>query len=274
MCRERPISQYAYFPQESYLRDQGYMAHWHTIEELRPFSGIKIKGYCGAISDKVQGLQTTRRCDVQAVPVSCNPVGFIKPSLMSNGALCKEIRGPKTACLSPHKRKRQVTAFGPKHAEHARRFYKSIRGNPEFPQGALQHGTKVSPMQVSSYYRTKVSPMQVSDYCQRRVEKGHDLPKDPSFNSVNLTSASSGYAKSKIYVPIKSQPQETVLKVTRISPRPAKMQVQIPKASIGFGDKLPTILKKSSDFHEARLEMELKDAPIFQMLCEIEELNR
>jgi len=204
-----------------------------------------MEGYCGARGVKERGQQTTRKHEVQAIPVGCNPIGFMKTSHMSNGLWCKEIRGPKMMCLSPIKRKSEVTAFGPKHAEHARRFYKSTGRQPEFPQNlGLQDGTKVSPMEVSNY-------------------------RIPSCNSVIQTSGSSCCAKSKIYVPIKSQPQEMVLKMARISPRPSRMQFQTPKASLGFGDKFPTMVKKSNSFHKTRHEMELKDAPIFQMLCEM-----
>lgn len=243
------------------LRDQVELTHRHMMEELRPLTEMKIQGYCGAIADDVQGLQTTRRFNVLATPASCNPYGFIKPCLMSSEPSYEVIQEPKIACRSPVKAKHKVTAFGPKHAAYARRIYKS--SNPEFRQGlALQHRTKVSPMQVSDN-STEVRPMQVSNYRQRIVEKGD------SFNSVDRTSASSGLVKSKVYVPIKSQPRETVLKVARISPRPAKMQLQTPEAAISFGYKLANIVKKSNDFHETRLKMELKDAPIFQMLCEM-----
>jgi len=293
MGRPGPFSAYAYFTQISYPRDQGYMAHRHTIKELReeqrPFSVIKEHGYSGECNEIrgptiacVSPVKSKRKVTAFGPKHAQHADRFYKsrgrkpefwqnlalqdgtkvsPMEVSNYYRTKEVspmEASNSRCVSPVKSKRKVTAFGPKHAQHADRFYKSRGRKPEFWQNlALQDGTKVSPMEVSNYYGTKeVSPMEVSNYRQTRVEKGHDLPKHPSFTSVNQTSASSGCAKRKVYVPI-FQPQETVLKVARISPRP------------GLGDKFPTIVKKSNDLHETRLAMELKDAPIFQMLCEM-----
>jgi len=154
MCLEQPHSHYAYFSQQGSLRDERHMAPRRKREELSPSPANKNEKYCGLIADKVRGLRTTRR-------------------------------------YSPVKRKREITAFGPKHAEQARLFYT----------------------------------------------------------------------------------QERVLRVIHISPRPGEIQLQTPKVSFSFGCKTPTrekrIVNKTNYFEETRFEMDLKDAPVFQMLCEI-----
>jgi len=68
-------------------------------------------------------------------------------------------------------------------------------------------------------------------------------------------------------LPVVSPPSETVLKVARISARPNRMR---PKTSSRVGvtmaNKTVDGLKKKS---LSRLEVDLKDAPLFQILCEI-----
>lgn len=262
MMVEGPISRgYGFVQQECWL-PQRHTALSCVMEGLRSFPVIQNQGYYGDAEENVQGWKTTQGCNTHVAPVSSNPTRYINLNHLSSAPANNVSWESKTA--SPNERKQKVTAFGPNQAEHARRLYQSRGNNPDFQPG-LAH-------QNRPYF----NPMLVSNYRQCGVKKQHYLPRDSSLSRPrNRATTCFGIAKRKVYVPIKSQPQETVLKVARISPRPDMMQSKILKKSFSFGGKLPTkkerMVRKSNIGHDMKPEMDLETGPLFQILCEISE---
>jgi len=258
MLVKGPISkEFAFVQQECYLRDQRHIMLMRVMEEMRSFPAIQNHGYLGATAEKVLGWQTTQTCNTHVPPVSSNPIKCMNPGYLSSAP--RNNLSWESKRTTPNKNKREVSAFGPREAEHARRFYQSIGSKPDFRPG------------LASHYRPSFDPMANSNHPKWGVWERHCLPR--ANRPVHRATTCSDSADCQVYVPVKCQPKETVLKVARISPRPDMMQSKTLKTSFSFGSKLPIkkerLVKKSSEFHETGLEMDLKNAPLFQMLCEI-----
>jgi len=157
--------------------------------------------------------------------------------------------------------KQEVFAFGPLHAERARRFYQSQRTQ------LIHQFRKV----MIVPYVPNYDPMQVSGHRQTKVTEGVYFPGEVSGRSRNQTALYTDSCKSQVPVPGTSQPFETVLKIIQIAPRPSRRQPTDTKASIGFGEKLlyhtekRGSMKKSHDFQDG-CEVDLSNSPIFQIL--------
>jgi len=232
------------------------------MEELEPFPNRKNKGYNNRVlEDKPIGYQMTQT-DCYAITSS---ESSIPPTVQNNqryfsgGTAFRGRRQSKGVCRGFTKMNHEVTAFGPKHAEHARRFYQS-------------EGKKEEPRQVMvPPYRPNYGPKY---YRQSGVNDGSNLLGDPVFKrGVNYsTKWCSMSAMGRVSLPKISRSSETVLRVARISPRPRRMR---PKTSSSVGITIVNkkmndgLKKKSDDFQDKRLEDDLKNAPLFQILCEI-----
>merc|ERR1719285_240505 len=82
------------------------------------------------------------------------------------------------------------------------------------------------------------------------------------------------------YGPNYGRTYETILKEAKISPRPNEKQTSRQKTIRGFGEKLlrekVTVRTsvKSIDFQSKEMGMDLSDAPLFQILCEISKIKK
>jgi len=103
-----------------------------------------------------------------------------------------------------------------------------------------------------------------------------------SGNSVSVTKKRPTLIPDKLDGPIPFtvafEPYKTVLKVANIAPRLEKTQSRKPKTLFGFlenghNEKVDQVtIKKSIDFLDNEDEIDLSNAPIFQILCEISEM--
>jgi len=137
--------------------------------------------------------------------------------------------------------KQEVVAFGPKHAEHARRVYQSKGTQP------IQEFMQI----MAPSYRPNYDSMQVSRHISQLSKGSYLLGEHVHHRSVNQTAWYTDSLKAQVPVPVTSQHNETVLKVAKISPREHGLA------------------KKSDVFQDGGCEIDLSNAPIFQILCEI-----
>jgi len=254
---------YAYTQQEIYLRNQRIFQLQRVMEELKPFPLQKNWGYTnGFRANEFHGDQLTQiERYTFASSLSSKPTVNKNQRYFPGGNTFRGSRQSKSVCPSFTKLNPEVTAFGPRHAEHVRRFYHSEEKKPE-----LRHA-------MVSAYRPNYGPMEASYYRQSELNNGSNLLGDSVFNRGvnNSTTWCTKSAMGGISSPMISRPSETVLKVARISPRPDRKQ---PKTSSRVGvtivnKTIDGLQRKSNDFLDSKLEMDLKDAPLFQILCEI-----
>jgi len=253
--------EHTYIQQVTYLGSQRIIELRRMMEELEPFPTQKNQGYNnGILANKSQGFQLTQtECRTITSSESYIPTVHNNQRYFSGGSAIRGRRPSKSVCQGFSKMDREVTAFGPKHAEHARRFYQSGGIKEELRQ------VMVPP------YRPNYGPMY---YRQGGVNNGSNLLGDPVLNrGVNNSKARRMmFGMGLVSLPKISRPSETVLKVARISPRPNKMRSKT-SSSVGItivNKKMNDGLKKKSDdFQDKRLEDDLKNAPLFQILCEI-----
>jgi len=182
------------------------------------------------------------------------PWSYINPRLVSGGSCYK---------LDDDLKLRQdVSAFGPKHAEHARRFYQ-VTGRSQ---------SVVFPACRPTYDTVGVSYNDLS-----QAKRRESLLKQPAFGgTVNQRKFFNHSATSRVPVNVASHPRETVLKVAMISSRPKVKRQDEPITELAFGEMKcrkrsdDNLSKKSIDFQGMKnLLRELSKAPLFQILCEI-----
>jgi len=265
MLLERPfLRDYTCAQQGSYLRPQQLLELQLAMEKLHQFPIENFRRYHAVQEDKVRRWQPVTRFNTHMASISCEPLSYINPSVGSEGPAYRKNRESKRP-VHPNfpKIKQEVSAFGPKHAEHARRFYQSKRTQP------IQQFQQV--MVRPNYGHTEVS-----GHRQTQVTEGvHLLGESAIGRSLNPTALYNDSLKSQVPVPDTSLPYETVLKIAKISPRPSKKQPTKNKTSFGFGVKLSNhkvergSLKKSDNFEDNGREIDLSNAPVFQILCEI-----
>jgi len=268
MLVERPfVRKYACAQQGSYHGQRQLLELQLAMEKLNNQSPIKnFRRYHVVEEDKVRMWQPVTRFNTHMAS-SCKSHSYINPSLGSEGPAFRKNKWSKRPVHRNFpKMNKEVSAFGPKHAENARRFYQAKRAQPiqEFRQ------IMVPP------YRPNSGPMQVSGHRQTQVTEGVYLLGEPVFGrSLNQTAFYSDSLKSQVPVPDTSQPYETVLKTAKISPRPSEKLPTKIKTSFGTGGELfnhkieQGSLKKSDNCEESGCEIDLSNAPVFQILCEI-----
>jgi len=262
MLVERPIlREYPCSQQGSNLRHQQLLEWQLTMEKLNHFQRENFWRYNEVQEDKVRSWQHAATYDTHMASISPDPLSYINPNLGSAGPANRKRRESKRPVHRNFPQiKQEVSAFGPKHAEHARRFYQSKRTQPiqEFPQVIVPS------------FRPNSGPMQVPGHRQTRVTGGGLHGR-----SLNQTALYTDSLKSQKPVPDTSESCETVLKIAKISRRPSKKLTTKAKTSFGFGVKLLNhkvgrgSVKKSDDFHDSGCERDLSNAPVFQILCEI-----
>jgi len=184
---------------------------------------------------------------------------IVSGSLTING--CGKLK--MVARSSNPEMKQEVVAFGPKHAEYARRFYRSNGAKPQFEQVLTSpYPSNYGPMQIS-YQRTQGRGFQSG-------EPVSNIKKQPTLHPCKWG--------DKVQLIVECEPYEIVLKVAHISPRPDKKLGKKPKTFLVFlenshNEKVDLVTaKKSTDFLDNENEISLRNAPIFQILCEMSEM--
>jgi len=247
---------YAYIQQETYIKHKRMMELQRLMEELKPFPMQKSQGYNnGLLANGSRGQQLTQiECYTIASSLNSMPTVQNGQSYFSEGSASRVASQPKSFCRKFTKRN-HVTAFGPRHAEHARRFYQSEGKKPDLRK------VMVTPYRRHTYYS------------QSGSNNGSNVPGDPIFTSANNSTTSYTMAPmGRETLPKISRPAETVLKVAKISTKPNRMK---PKTSACVGLSFVNnniddgLTEMSDDFQGSRIEIDLKNAPLFQILCEI-----
>jgi len=256
MLVERPILRdYMCTQQGSYIRHQQLC----PIKNSRRYHEVQ--------EEKIRRWQAVTRFNAHTASISSGSSSYISPSLGFEGPAYKKNWDPKRPMHRNFPNiKQEVSAFGPQHAEIARRFYQSKRTQP------IQ---EFRPIMIQPY-RQNLAPVYVSCHKQTQVTEGVYLHEEPVFGrSLNQTALYTDRTKSQVPVPDTSQTSENVLKIAKISRRPSKQQPTKTKASIGFGVELLNnkvergSVKKSDDFLDSARGRDLSNAPVFQILCEI-----
>jgi len=265
MFVKRPFrKEYAFAKQGSYPINQHVFGLQHVMMKQNRFPSRNVREFRELSAQKVQTSQPALGCNTHMGADSSKPTGSTKVSFASGYSINSGFGTPKRALGSNSiEMQREVSAFGPKHAEQARRLNQSKGGKQQYAQ------VLVLP------YRPNHGPIQNSyEHTQGRGFFSRELV-------FNLKKQPTQYTY-KSDVPIQfidaSEPLEIVLKVANISSRSGKKQLKKPKAvsSIlenGYYEKVDHVCAtKSIDFLDDEDEVDLSNAPIFQILSEISKM--
>jgi hypothetical protein len=263
MLVERPFpKEYAFAQQGSCPINQHVFGLQPVMMKQNQFPTRNVQGYRGLSAEKA--WQRTLGCNTRMGAFSSWPICSTKASFASGYSTNSGFGKPKRVLGSNNPEMQQeIFAFGPKHAEHARRLNQSKGGNQQYQQIlALPCRSDYGPMQ-NLYEQT-----QGRGFFSR--EPVSCVKKQP----VQYPYISDG----PLQLTVESEPLEIVLKVANISSRPDKKQFHKPKAVFGFlenghNEKVEHVrAKKSIDFLDNEDEIDLSNAPIFQILCEISKM--
>jgi len=245
--------------QGSYLKSGNLLALQNAMDNLWQFPMKNFWGCNGASAD--QGCPPPLRWKTHVAYTHSIPNNYnTTPSLVAQGLANNEKRESKaTVDRTYTKTDQYVSAFGPQHAEHARRLYLSKRSEHE-----------ISPV-LAPYYKQHYGPMHVEHYEQIQVK---NVPNFVWKSAYGRAPFYSGYGIDQLPFHIGSKTRETVLKVAKISPRPGPKQRLKLNRSLRLGEKQKDkvdqgLVKKSSKSREYERETYLANAPLFQILCEI-----
>jgi len=262
MLVEQPLQrEYEYVQQGSYLRHQQLFGVQSVVEKLKQLPKDNFQVYHGVSAEQHQVWQPAQGCSTHEAAISCEPISHNINSIFG-GPVRKTFREFNSAVRrSFPKMKQEVSAFGPEHAEHARRFYQSTGTQPEFQQDLVPT------------FQPKYGCMQVSYIKQTQSNKGRGFLGESVFKrTINRTCTDSVSPQVPVHVSLK---HEAVLKVAKISSRPNKKHPNDSKSFLGFSENLfknkmnTGTLKNSIDSEDIQDDMDLSNAPVFQMLCEI-----
>jgi len=245
----------AFTQKEIYLRNQRIIELQRVMEGLNPFRiQWKEKRCNGVLANNSKGHQLTKMERYSlASSQSTKPAVHKEQSYIWGDTACRGRRQSKIVFGRFTKMNHEVTAFGPRHAEHARRFYQAEGKRPELQQVVVPPYPPNYASKRASYYR------------QSGVTYDSNFLGDPVFHTGVNDNANAAMGLESL--PVVSTPSETVLKVAKISARPNRMRRKT-SSRVGVKMVIKTVdgLKNKS---LSRLEVDLKDAPLFQILCEI-----
>jgi len=260
MLVERPLpTEYAFAQQERNLLNQ-HMFGWHVRHNQFPV--VNVQGYQGISAEKVQARHQGLGCNTHMGTFSSGLISATKPNLVSGGPTSNGKPG-RAVRRNYAGMKEEVFAFGPKHAEHARRFYQSKGSKPQF-------GQVLVPSCRADYGAKQIQYKQTQARGYLSGESVLNVENRPKLYPCNLDGA--------VTSSVASEPYETVLKVANISPRPDKRQGNKQKTLFDLlenanNEKVDQVdPKKSIDFRDKEDGTDLSNAPIFQILCEISEM--
>jgi len=233
-----------------------------TMKNVQQLPTDNFQVYRGVSAMQGHEWQPTTRCGTQMGSLSCEPKGYSTNSTSEGLAHDGYRESTSLERVNYPKMKKEVSAFGPKHAEHARRLYRT-----EGLQSQVQ--LDLAPPCLQNY-----CPMQVSYTKQTLTNKESILLGDPVFERTINRKTYTDQVSRQVAVPVTLQ-QEAILKVAKISPRPNEKELKNPKIYSGLNERIGSYkmdqgaVKKSVDARNIEEEMDLSKAPVFQILCEI-----
>jgi len=259
MLVEQPSQgEYAYFQQDSYLSNQQFFEVHSAMDRLIPTNNIQ--GYHGGSAWPDYGWQPRIGCSTHVAATSCEPLSHNINSICGGPARNECVVFNSAECRSFPEIKEEVSAFGPKHAEYARRFYQSTR---------IQPGHRRDLVAPS---RPNYGHKQVSHIKQTQSKEGGNFLGESVFKrSMNQS------VTRQVPVPLSAQ-QEVVLKVAKISSRPNKKQPSDLNTSFSFSERLSKnninqgLVKTSTYSEDDENDIDFSNAPVFQILCEISKI--
>jgi len=241
-----------------YIRNQQVLELKGMMKKLNQFPVEHFEGY----HEVPVGRRSMPGFNTALTSISSQPVLNTNSCWVSEAPACGSTKQNKA--VFP-KITEEVSAFGPKHAEYAKRFYQSNRlQSQDFKQVAVPtHQPNYCPMQVSNH--SNHIQTTITKRCYRLGEQVFDT-------GVNHAAFYGESIKSYLRDAVRPPLNETTLKVLKISPRPSKKQLMKTKSLFmkivnnrvekGLGEK-------SVDSQASEQEMDLSSAPLFQMLGEI-----
>jgi len=218
-----------------------------VMEELKPFPMQRNqRNDNGFLANGSRGHLTQIECYAIASSLSSLQTVHNGQSYSSGGSVSRGTRQPKSVCRGFTKMNHEVIAFGPRHAEHARRFYQSEGKKPELRK------VEVPPYRKPTYYN------------HSGINNGSNVAANNSTTSYTMA------PMGRKPFPKISGRAETVLKVAKISPKPKRMRQKTSSIVTVVNENVDDgLTKKSADFRGSRIESDLENAPLFQILCEI-----
>jgi hypothetical protein len=223
------------------------------------------QGYQEVSAKKVQAREPAHLYNTYLNTLSSESKSGSKVSFISSGQTvnrCGKLK--RVACSNNPEMKQEVFAFGPQHAERARRFYQS--------KGCKSLFEQVFGPPYRSLYGSKQIPFQRTHFGS--LVSGEDISDLKKWSALRLNRDS----HSRVRFSVASEPSETVLRVANISPKPDKKQGTKPRSLYGVlenghSEKVDQgTLKKLTDSLYNEDKIDLSTAPIFQILCEISEM--
>jgi len=249
MLVTRPFHRKSDFTKQgSYLRNKPICGLQDVITKLNQFSIVKAQGYSGIKAGQIRACQPTIGCNTRVEFVSSEQTSRTNAGFLSVGNTNQGCGKPTIPGRSNYsKNKPEISAFGPKHAEYARRIYQS--------KGAIPRSAQVLVPSLRSNY----GPMQA--YCERLQVRGCFAGERVSNTKNHLIYPET--MNGAVSVCVASQPHETVLRVANISPQRNKEFHKTEQPS----------LSKSRDFYESMDDNYLSNGPLFQILCELSKMQ-
>jgi hypothetical protein len=250
---------YACVQQGSYEGKQCFKVN-RALWNFQQLPTDKFQVYHGISAEQVQGWQPTRLSRNQMGVFSCESKSNITNSV-SEGSTSDGCKYSKSVlCHNYPKIKQEVSAFGPKHAEHARRFYQAAGLQPKLSRD-------LDPPYLPSY-----CPMQVSYIKRTQASRECDLLGGSVFDRTLNRTTSADPVSLQVPFPVTFQRE---VKVAKISPRPNIQELNNPKIYLGVNERILSYkmaqgtVMKLIDTQNVDEEMDLSKAPLFQILCEI-----
>jgi hypothetical protein len=265
MLFERPFQrEYADAQQASYRRNQQHFGVQSITEKLKQFPTEHFQLYHGVSEGQHQRWQPTFGCSTNVAVNSSGPSRHNINSTFGGPVQDDSMEFNILESLSVPKMKQEVFAFGPKHAEQARWFYQSTLTQPEFHPDVV-------PTFIPNNGSVQVPYIKQTQSCKESDLLGESDFKRTINNSTSYTDPFSHEVPLSV-----SSENEAVLKVAKISSRPDKKQAKDSKSSFfDFSENLSKnkidqgTLKQSIDSEDIEDYIDLSNAPVFQILCEI-----
>jgi len=183
MLVERPcMREYECAPHGSYLRHQQHLALQFAIEKLKQSPIENFKRYHEGQEDKVHRVQPAEMFNSHMASMTTEPISCINARVSEGAAYRRSKKSKRPVYSNFLKIKQEVAAFGPKHAEHARRVYqsrgtqpsqKSMQGQVPLPVTSQTYETvlKVAQISTRSYKKQPTKTMGLK-VLYHKVERG------------------------------------------------------------------------------------------------------
>jgi len=151
--------------------------------------------------------------------------------------------------------KQNNSAFGPLHAEHARKFYQSNESQPTYEYSSQL----ILPYQQDVQF-VRQMPVSYQTYNPIYIERGRRVSKPKCHNQ---------RPQNRDHEHVKSKPRTPILKMATISPRPGKQNEIInPSLKVGVPDFISKEIEDKK-LLSSKVEKELSGSPIYQILGEL-----